>query len=205
MIGPIAIPRSPRWPPNCGPGRSPWTARLRSPGSMASLCSRRSTAGARRPMRSSMRSTAGAQRQRPAGAAARRAQGEAGAAAGRLKLPASCTTSTPMRMASWYSSTLADSGWRASCRSGSARPIGQGHRGTGSRSRTRIARQCSARVRGGGNGGGIGYPRWRCRGLFSQHRRENGDFVAPVIIHHPTALVALSFQAAPHADGVPVG
>jgi hypothetical protein len=43
------------------------------------------------------------------------------------------------------------------------------------------------------------------RGLFSQLRRETGDFVAPVIIHHPTAAVALSFQAALHADGVPLG
>ena len=43
------------------------------------------------------------------------------------------------------------------------------------------------------------------RGLFSQLRRESGDFVAPVIINHPTASVALSFQAALYADGVPVG
>jgi hypothetical protein len=43
------------------------------------------------------------------------------------------------------------------------------------------------------------------RGLFPQLRWENGDFVAPVIINHPAAPVALSFQAALHADGVPVG
>ena len=47
--------------------------------------------------------------------------------------------------------------------------------------------------------------RGTARGLFPQLRRENGDFVAPVIIKHPAAPVALSFQAALHADGVPVG
>jgi len=49
MIGPIAIPRSPRWPPNCEPGLSPWTARPRSRVPTASRCSTRSIAGARRP------------------------------------------------------------------------------------------------------------------------------------------------------------
>jgi hypothetical protein len=43
------------------------------------------------------------------------------------------------------------------------------------------------------------------RGLFSQLRRESGDFVAPVITTHPTSPVALSFQAALHTDGVPMG
>jgi hypothetical protein len=43
------------------------------------------------------------------------------------------------------------------------------------------------------------------RRLFSPLRRESGDFAAPVIINHPTAPVAFSFQAALHADGVPVG
>jgi hypothetical protein len=51
----------------------------------------------------------------------------------------------------------------------------------------------------------LGNMRGTARGLFSQLRRESGDFVAPVSINHPTAPVALSFQAALYADGVPVG
>jgi len=49
----------------------------------------------------------------------------------------------------------AASRWRASCRSGSPRPIDPGRHGTGSRSRTRTARRCSGRTRGGGSLGSV--------------------------------------------------
>ena len=65
--------------------------------------------------------------------------------------PASCSTSTPMRTVPPCSGTPAGSDWRASCRSGSPRPIVRARRETGSRSRTPTAQRCGGRARGCGN------------------------------------------------------
>jgi hypothetical protein len=134
--------------PSCAPRRSPWTARrwsLARTGSPRSTCS---TAGGRRYC---MRSTFWISTARICGC-----YRSATAKAKRARLlarppPTSCSVSMPTRKAPWCSGTPASSG-RVSCRSGSARPIGQGRLGTESRSRTPPARRWCTTERGIGDG-----------------------------------------------------